>query len=175
MCRRGARRRSIQWWPGGTNEEFMADLAQNLRHALRQLRKSPVFTVVAVFTLALGIGANPAVFSVMNAVLLRMLPVREPGQLYYLHVPKGSPPGADDTGDSETSFSLPVFEALRQRRDVLDELIAYVPLSFGKVAVRYGSEPEVAEGDEVSGNFFSGLGVGMLRGRGFSLDYERDH
>ena len=153
----------------------MSGLLQDFRYALRQLRKSPAFTVVAVATLALGIGANTAVFSVMNAVLLRMLPVRDPHQLYHVQVPNGQPPRASNTGNSDTSLSEPVFEALRQRRDVLDELIAYVPLSFGKVAVRYGNEPEAAEGDEVSGNFFSGLGVQMARGRGFALEDETNH
>jgi predicted permease len=154
----------------------MRSLVQNLRYALRQLRKSPGFTVVAVLTLALGIGANTAVFSAMNAVLLRMLPLRDPQRLYYLEIATGNqPPGAGNTGNSSTSFSEPVFEALRQRADVLDDLVAYVPLGIGKVAVRYGDTPEEAQGDEVSGNFFSGLSAGILRGRGLSLPDEKDH
>ena len=148
----------------------MNSLAQNLRYALRQLRKSPGFTTVAVLTLALGIGANTAVFSVMNAVLSRMLPVRDPARLYYLQIATGNqPPGASNTGNSDTSFSEPVFEALRQRNDVLDDVMAYVPLGIGKVAVRYGAMPEEANGDEVSGNFFSGLSAGIALGRDFSL------
>jgi len=155
----------------------MSGLAfQDLRYALRQLRKSPGFTLVAVITLALGIGANTAVFSVMDAVLLRMLPVRDPQRLYYLQIASGNqPPGASNTGNSDTSFSEPVFEALRQRTDVLDDVIAFAPLGVGKVAVRYGDAPEEAEGDEVSGNFFSGLSAGILHGRGFSLKDEKDH
>jgi len=154
----------------------MNSLVQNLRYALRQLRKSPGFTTVAVLTLALGIGANTAVFSVMNAVLSRMLPVRDPERLYYLQIATGNqPPGASNTGNSDTSFSEPVFEALRQRNDVLDDVIAYVPLGIGKVAVRYGAMPEEANGDEVSGNFFSGLSAGIALGRDFSLADEEDH
>jgi predicted permease len=154
----------------------MNSLVQNLRYALRQLRKSPGFTTVAVLTLALGIGANTAVFSVMNSVLSRMLPVRDPERLYYLQIASGNqPPGAGNTGNSETSFSEPVFEALRQRHDVLDDVIAYVPLGIGKVPVRYGAMPEEANGDEVSGNFFSGLSAGIALGRGFSLEDEKDH
>src|SRR5580698_1233112 len=154
----------------------MKGLLHNFRYALRQMRKNPGFTFVAVITLALGIGANTAVFSVMDAVLSRMLPVRDPGRLYYLQIARGGQPrGARNTGNGDTSFSQPVFEALRQRNDVFDDVIGYVPLAIGKVAVRYGETPEAAEGDEVSGNFFSGLTAGISRGRGFSLEDERDH
>jgi predicted permease len=154
----------------------MSGLLQDFRYALRQQRKSPGFTGVAVLTLALGIGANTAVFSVMNAVLSRMLPVRDPQRLYFLQIASGNqPPGASNTGNSDTSFSEPVFEALRQRTDVLDDVVAYVPLSVGKVAVRYGSTPEEAAGDEVSGNFFSGLSAEIARGRGFSPEDEQAH
>jgi len=154
----------------------MTGILQNVRYALRPLRKSPGFALVAVATLALGIGANTAVFSVMDAVLLRTLPVRDPHRLYYLQIVGGNqPPGAWNTGNSDTSFSEPVFEALRERHDVLQDLIAYAPLSIGKVAVRYGDTPEEAQGDEVSGNFFSGLSAEILLGRGFSADDEKDH
>jgi predicted permease len=156
---------------------FHATFLQDVRYALRQLRKAPGFTLAAVFTLALGIGANSAVFSVMDAVLFRLLPVQEPRHLYYVHEANGQwqPLGAESTGDSSTCFSEPVFEALRQRHDVFDDLIAYVPLSFNRVAIRYGDTPEEAEADEVSGNFFSGLSAPISRGRGFTLEDEKNH
>ena len=77
----------------------MPILWQELRYALRQLLNSPWFTLTVVCTLALGIGANTAVFSVMNAVLLKGLPVPNPQELVYLHVPTGQPKGASNTGD----------------------------------------------------------------------------
>ena len=137
----------------------MLILLQELRYAIRQLYNSPWFTITVVLTLALGIGANTAVFSVMNAVLLKSLPVPNPQELVYLHVPGGQPNGAGNTGDSETSFSEPVFEDLRQDHRAFSDLIAFVPLAIGKVAVRFGDIPEEVEGNMVSGNFFSGLGV----------------
>jgi len=154
----------------------MNGILQDLRYALRQLRKNPGFTAVAVVTLALGIGANTAVFSVMNAVLLRSLPVHDPQRLYYLKIGGGDhPPRATTTGNDNISFSEPVFEALRQRQDIFEDLVAYAPLSVRKVAVRYGEAPEEAEGDEVSGNFFSGLSAGIARGRGLTPNDEQTH
>jgi predicted permease len=154
----------------------MNAVLQDVRYGLRQLRKSPGFTVIAVLTLALGIGANTAVFSVMDAVLLRLLPVRDPHRLFFLQIAGGNqPPGAGNTGNGNTSFSEPVFEALRQRSDVFEDVIAYVPLGIGKVAVRFGDMPEEAQGDEVSGNFFSGLSVDVVLGRPLTLQHERDH
>jgi len=148
---------------------------QEFRYAIRQLYNSPWFTVTVVLTLALGIGANTAIFSVMNAVLLKSLPVPNPQELVYLHVPSGQPEGAGNTGDSTTSFSEPVFEDLRQDRHAFADLIAFVPLAIGKVAVRFGDQPEEVEGDMVSGNFFSGLGVSPARGRAFTLEDEHAH
>ena len=153
----------------------MQILLQEVRYAVRQLIHSPWFTVTVIFTLALGIGANSAIFSVMNAVLLKGLPVPNPQELVYLHVPSGQPEGASNTGNSTTSFSEPVFEDLRQDHHAFADLIAFVPLAIGKVAVRHGDTPEEAEGDMVSGNFFAGLGVTLARGYGFTLDDEKTH
>jgi len=156
----------------------MGAFARDLRYALRQLKKAPGFAIVVVVMLALGIGANTAVFSVMNAVLMQLLPVSRPHGLYYVRMAngEGQAPGAGNTGDSNTSFSEVTFEALRQRTDVFEELIGYVPLSFnGSVAVRHGELPEEAEGEEVSGNFFSGLSARMGLGRGFTYQDEKDH
>ena len=122
----------------------MGPLLRDVQYALRQLRKTPGFTLIVVLMLALGIGANTAVFSVMNAILMQLLPVNRPHGLYYVRMAngEGQPPGAGNTGDSATSVSEAVFEALRQRNDVFEDLIAYVPLSFNRsVAVRHGELP----------------------------------
>jgi predicted permease len=151
----------------------MAMFLDHLQYAVRQLLKVPGFTLVCVVTLALGIGANTAVFSVMNAVLLKSLPVADPDRVVYLNT-SGSP-HRSGTIDSHETFSYPVYDALHQQHRGLAQVMAYVPLSTGKVAVRYEGEPEEAEGDMVSGNFFSGLGVKVARGRGFTEQDETNH
>lgn len=148
-------------------------LLRDIRFGVRSLRQSPGFAVTAILTLALGIGANTAVFSVMNAVLLRSLPVTDPDHLVYLRT--SNAPRGTGTIDSNQTFSYPVYDALRQQSRALSQVIAYVPLSNSKVAVRYGAQPEEAEGDMVSGTFFSGLGVNLPLGRGFSEEDEARH
>jgi predicted permease len=148
---------------------------QDCRYAFRLLRKNPGFTLVAVLTLALGIGGNTAVFSVMNSVLLRSLPLPHPEELMFLRLSNEQPSGASNTGDGDTSFSDPVFEQLRKEHAAFSDLMAYVPLAIGKVPIRIGEIPEEAEADMVSGNFFSGLGAKFARGRGFTLEDESAH
>ena len=152
----------------------MWNFGQNFRYTIRQLVKSPVFTIVSVLTIALGIGANTAIFSVMNAVLLRFLPVRNPQELVYFHL-KNQPLSTSQTGYDDTSLSLPVFEAMRSRREVFSDVMAFAPLAFQKVSVRVGTEPEQVNGEMVSGNFFSGLGVEPVLGRGFTMQDELQH
>jgi hypothetical protein len=132
-------------------------LLRDLRFAFRSLRQSPGFAAAAILTLALGVGANTAVFSLMNAVLLRSLPVSDPDRLVYLRT--SNPPHGTGTIDSNETFSYAVYDALRKQEGALSPVMAYAPLSGSKVAVRYGADPEEAEGDMVSGAFFSGLGV----------------
>jgi predicted permease len=148
-------------------------LWRDLRFGLRSLWQSPGFAATAILTLALGVGANTAVFSVMNAVLLRSLPVADPDRLVYLRT--SNPPRGTGTIDTNETFSYSVYDALRKQTGGVSPLIAFAPLSGGKVAVRYGSQPEEAEGDMVSGAFFSGVGVKLPLGRGFSEQDETNH
>jgi predicted permease len=154
---------------------FLEAILRDLKYALRSLAHAPGFAFTVILIMALGIGANTAVFSVMNAVLLKSLPVADPQRVVYLHT-DGFPDGATNSGNSDTSFSWPVYDALRHQDRGLSDVMAYVPLDAGgKAAVRFGNTPEEAEGDMVSGSFFSGLGVRMARGRGFSSDDEAQH
>ena len=151
----------------------MTAAINDLRYAVRQLKKSIGLTVICVVTLALGIGANTAVFSVMNTVLLKSLPVEDPDHVVYLNT-SGAPQRTGTIASRET-FPYTVYDAFHKQHGPLTAVMAYVPLSAGKVAVRYGSQPEEAEGDMVSGEFFSGLGVKLARGHGFSEQDEADH
>jgi predicted permease len=152
---------------------WLDKLGRDLRFGVRSLLHSPGFAATAILTLALGVGANTAVFSVMNAVLLKSLPVTDPERLVYLRT--SNPPRGTGTIDSNETFSYPVYDALRHQSQGLSPVMAYVPLSGSKVAVRYGAQPEEAEGDMVSGTFFSGLGVNLPLGRGFSEQDETNH
>ena len=149
-------------------------LWNDLRFALRVLGKNPVFTAVAVITLALGIGANTAIFSAMNAVLLRSLPVKNADRLVWLRF-QNQPRDTSQTGFGDRSHSEPAFEQLRAQREVFADLVAFVPLSFSKSIVRVGDAPEEAAVDMVSGNFFSGLGMPAALGQLFTLEDESGH
>jgi len=153
--------------------EWLDRLLRDLKFGFRSLLESPGFTITAILTLALGMGANTAVFSVMNSVMLRSLPVTNADRLVYLRTT--NPPNGTGTIDSTETFSYPVYDALRKQGGAMSAVMAYVPLSGNKVAVRYGAEPEEAEGDMVSGTFFSGLGVKLQRGHGFTERDEKDH
>ncbi len=153
---------------------WLETFVQDIRYGLRQLRRNPGFTAVAVLTLALGIGANTAIFSVMNTVMLRFLPVQDPERLVYLRL-ENRPSGTWETGDDSWTFNMPSFDEMRKQRQVFSDLMSFAPLGFNGVAVRYGQEPEVVQGDMVSGNFFSGLGVLPARGRTFTPQDEEQH
>jgi predicted permease len=149
-------------------------MLQDLRYAIRQSQNAPGFAITVIATLALGIGANTAVFSVMNAVLLRMLPVREPKQLFYL-THANMPPGVGNIDDSRYTYGINVYNRLREDLSAFSDVIAYAPLSENKTAVRFADTPEEIEANEVSGNFFSALGVGMAAGQPFTSADEDQH
>ena len=147
-------------------------ILQDLRYAARQWRHAPGFSAVVVLTLALGIGANTAVFSVMNTVMLRFLPVPEPHRLVYLN---STLTFGAQSGDGDTSLTEYIFEQLREQREVFSDVVAFAPIANLKTAVRYGREPEEALVEMVSGTFFSGLGVRPLIGRTFRFEDEQNH
>ena len=126
----------------------------DLKFAFRQLLKNPGFTAVAVITLALGIGANTAIFSLADAFLLRMLPVTEPQRLFFL-----SPAGG--RGVAKT-FNYVTFEHLRNQAQNSADIFAYRSIRF---RTGDGQSRELVNGQLVSGNYFSGLGVSAFRGR----------
>ncbi len=134
----------------------------DLRYGLRTLGRSPVFTVVAVVSLALGIGANTAIFSLINQVMLRMLPVREPERLVVFHTEGPPREGWNDSDNDESTFSYPTYKSLRDWNQVFDGVIAR---SSRPVSVSYGGQTERAAAEWVSGNFFPVLGVRPALGR----------
>ena len=152
----------------------MQTILQDLRYGARALAKNKAFTAVAVITLALGIGANTAIFSAMNAVLLRSLPVKDANRLVWLRY-QNQPRETSQTGYGDRSLSEPTFELLRAEREVFTDLVAFVPLTFSKSIVRVGDAPEEAAVDMVSGNFFSGLGVPAALGQLFTAEDESHH
>src|SRR5215472_4362041 len=143
--------------------EAVERLASDIRYGLRELRKSPGFTAVAVLSLALGIGANTAIFSVINAVLLKSLPVQEPDRLVMLANP-GSPSGG--------YYCYGVYRELRKRNQVFSGLLGQAS-RIGFLVTIDGGRVEKADGEEVSGNYFDVLGVKPYIGRMLSLDDER--
>jgi predicted permease len=145
---------------------MIGGVRQDFRYALRQLRKSPGFSAVAVVTLALGIGANTAIFSLLDAVLLRSLPVREPLQLMLFG--KGTWRGSvsDLPNRSWQLFSCPFFREFRQKNEVFSDVAAIDSILFethGRVAG--GANLEKINAELVSGSYFNVLGVNSILGR----------
>src|SRR5581483_5675850 len=135
------------------------NLFQDLRYALRTLRKSPGFTVVAILSLALGIGANTAVFSLMDVLLIRPLPVKQPDRLVLLRTT--SP---EFTHGPQYSFSYPLFLQVQQRNSVYSGLFAW---SSMQVQTPEAREMALLRGVYASGEYFETLGVPPLIGRTF--------
>ena len=134
---------------------------QDLRYALRMLAKNPGFAIAAVLTLALGIGANTAVFSVVNTVLLKPLPYPDPDRIvmFLLTSPQGSGPGA-----SATKFNV-----WREKTSVFQDVSAY---RFGVVNLTGGSYPEQIHSGQVTADFFRLFGAPVTRGRTFTAEQD---
>src|SRR5216117_3532418 len=135
----------------------MDTLLDDLRHAMRMLRQNPGFTAAAVAALALGIGANTAIFSVLNTVLLKPLPYPDPDRLvmFMNTSPQGSGPGA-----SPTKFNL-----WRRQTSVLQDVSAY---RFNSMNLTAGDNPEQIAAGQVSVDFFRLFGAPIVHGRTFT-------
>jgi predicted permease len=144
----------------------MGSLLFDLRHAVRALIKAPVFTAVTVLTLALGIGANTAIFSLMDQVVLRLLPVKSPRELVQLDGPgtfRGATAGA-------RTFSYPMYRDLRDRNEVFTGLVARAPAT---ATLTYRGQTERVDAELISGNTFAVLGVQPVLGRALTESDDR--
>jgi putative ABC transport system permease protein len=148
----------------------VGSFVQDVRYGLRSLRRSPGFTAVAVLTLALGIGANAAIFALVDRVLIRPLPVRDPGSLVLLRSPGPVQGHVWDDGDAAASFSAPMYRQLRERAGVFEGLLGEYPFA---ASVATGGETERASGELVSGNYFDVLGVPPAIGRNLTPEDDR--
>ena len=142
----------------------MSTLLQDLRYALRSFARTPGLVAAAVLSLALGIGANAAIFSLFHQILLRPLPVTEPNRLVNLSAP-GPKPGfgsCGQAGDCDVVFSHPMFRDLQQQQTVFTGIAAHTPFS---ASVAYRNQPVTGDGTLVSGSYFPTLGVRPALGR----------
>ena len=169
---------------------LLEQLGQDVRYGLRTMFKNRVFTTLAALSLALGIGANTAIYSFMDSILLRSLPVRDPASLvvvkwrsrpfniaatngseFVMHSIDGRT-YRDSAGTTAAIFPFPAFERLQQTSaPVLSSVFAYFPA--GNVNVMIKGEAELADGEYVSGDFFRGLAVSPAAGRLIIADDDR--
>src|SRR5579872_3409382 len=143
----------------------MHTLWQDIRFGIRVLGKNLGFTVIAVVTLALGIGANTAIFSLMDQILLRRLPVRNPSELVVLHNPGPKTGRVSSDGDDADSFSYPMYKGLR---DGAANAIALIARGSAKASLASQGQTERGRLELVTGNYFDVLGVTPAIGRVFS-------
>src|SRR6266478_487500 len=158
----------------------MANLWQDLRFALRILAKNPGFTLIAVLTLALGIGANTAIFSVLDAVLLRSLPVSHPEQLVTLSDPDEHGSSFGSEGGDRSLLAYSEFEYFRDHSEVFSDIFAadsQLPqreINIPNSSSRTGAQKEFARVRLVSGDYFATLGVTPAAGSLFTGEVDRD-
>src|SRR5229473_6849070 len=136
---------------------FIETLLQDIRYGLRILGRTPVVTSVAILSLALGIGANTAIFTMMDAVMLRLLPVRNPQELVQVRI-RAPKSGTEMNG----YFTNPLWEQLRDRQDVFSNAFAWSETRFD---LAQGGAVQYAKGLWVSGGTFETLGLRPVAGR----------
>jgi predicted permease len=143
---------------------------QDVRYSLRGLAHSPMFTVVALLSLALGIGANTAIFSLLDQALLRSLPIQHPEKLVLLTSPGPRRGHVDTSYDDQYTFSYPTYRDIRDQNSVFSGVLARFPVRF---SLSWHDRTERVSGELVSGNYFDVLGVHPAIGRTFAADDER--
>src|SRR6266478_3536944 len=148
---------------------LVESLFQDVRYGARMLCKSPGFTFTAVLTIALGVGANTSIFSLVNAVMLRSIPVRDPGSLVVLQWSANNPPqgGYNSYGDcrlgqgggrqSGCSISYPMFKEIRSQTGVFSGVAAFA--GPAQLDLSANGQASIARGELVSGDFFQTLGI----------------
>jgi predicted permease len=149
---------------------FLSNTVQDIRYALRQLRKSPGFTLTAIVTLALGIGMNTAIFTLVQGILLRSLPVNDPSQLYRIGDTDDCcvDGGFQNANGDFAIFSYDLYQHLRNAAPEFEQLAA-VQAGQNSYYIRRGeTEPKNLRIEYVSGNYFSTLGIGAYAGRSLS-------
>ncbi|PYT91537.1 MAG: multidrug ABC transporter substrate-binding protein [Acidobacteria bacterium] len=140
--------------------------ARDLKFSLRALRRSPGFVVVAVLTLALGIGANTAIFSLLDQILLRLLPVKNPQELVLLTM-RGNHYGSNWGGNA---ISHPMFREFQAHNEVFSGMFCRFP---SPVSLTFGGQSERVGAELVSGTYFNALGVNTILGRAFTPEDDR--
>jgi predicted permease len=148
-------RRGVPW---------LESAGRDLRYGLRGLRRTPGFTIAAVLSLALGIGANTAIFSLFHTLMLRLLPVEKPQELVSLYRTGGWGKGY---------VSYPLFQEIAERSDLFTGVIARTGVAKTRFATRPGARGQFTQREFVSGNYFSVLGVTAALGRLFTEDDNR--
>ncbi len=146
--------REVWIWP------WFDRLSQDIRYSFRMFRKNPSFTVVAVVSLALGIGANSMVFSTINAILFKPLPVESPNRIVWLYGIQHGAPGPNQ-------FSYPDYLDFKTQSGVFSDLFAYTDIAFRLFA---DGKPAIVWGAAATENFFSGIGLKAIIGRTFTAD-----
>src|SRR5258708_6680049 len=139
----------------------MASFWQSLRHAFRLLRLSPGFTIISVLTLSLGIGANTAIFQLIDSVRLRAIPVKNPQELGTIRIADRKW-GSDQFSSQYSQLTFPMWEQIRKRQEGFAEIAAWSDQRFNLAT---GGEVRYARGIRVSGDFFHVLGIEPILGR----------
>jgi len=156
---------------------FFENVLRDIRYSLRLLIKNPAFTLIAILTLTLGIGANTAVFSLLNTVLLKSLPIKEPDRLVLFGRAENGGLTRDFPDGSWDLFSYPFLQEQRQRKEIFSDVAGLLSITWtvhGKISSGSNeSEPERLEVQLVSGSYFSVLGINPCLGRLINEDDDK--